>query len=909
MKRKKTSSDNAFVGIGIFFFIILLVTFILIPHNKNNSSSFSLQIKDPGIFIAKAGGILPLKLQRNFFFTFIRPDESSIIWEVDGGSIDGKGKQVNWNLPKRDGSYTVTVYVDKGKIKFGKDKLLIIVAVDPDLAVPRPAVVTKYPQIEKTEDLDTDQDGLMDQDEKKKRTNPNEIDTDNDGLSDYYEIKESKTNPIEKDTDLDGILDGHEVSVNEDPLTKTKKRNDYSVQVQDRTKKATVKLTGSPEANFFLYIETLHNDLWLNTYGIVSPIYQIETKGEFLSAELSILYDKNKIKQLKLLEDDLSICEVDIDKGEIRTIPSIVDKTNNKVTANLEHFSLYAIIPKNNLNKSLLFDLVFVIDDSGSMKNYNDPSSGLPPVGSDENNFRLEVAEKICYTFIKSENRYGIVQFSSESKILQHLTNDKNLIEEALMDNQWFSDGSTNIGEGLLAGINLFDKAQKQKIIILISDGMDTSNTNGTVIIDATKVAKKSNIAVYTIGLGKEVDENQLKNIALNTNGKYFFAENIGEIDKFFLQIQSAIQIVNEMDGIKIDFDLRKFLTPIDLKSFAVTKKQNQISKENEKLYGVLIGDSGFELDDNALPFWNGTLSSTGVCAGFAALCTEKYNNSFGKLIQMSQTPLSDAIKNKIFDRKIKAIMKDNQYFAPDYNLTNISPFNNNQSLHSFSYDILKKTITTKKDKNGNIVKKNNVVLLEYAEELKKYGFTISTRFDKDQKCRIQSCNGLDINVPNQIDTKWNKDEKELVNSIFRLFYEQPGFELNGGNQLYGAQFVDDIGILREMIQKKQAVILFLDGQISSWFKKMLIPEVGHAVVLKNIYSVISFNNLKSEGYPLYCMYIYDNNYPNVLMPLLVRFKKTILSKNRVSNDTDFYVFGDYFDMDFYNIGYFYKRR
>ncbi len=59
--------------------------------------------------------------------------------------------------------------------------------------------------------VDSDSDGLTDDEEAALGTNPNIIDTDNDGLSDYEEVKIYKTNPLVVDTDRDGYPDGTEV--------------------------------------------------------------------------------------------------------------------------------------------------------------------------------------------------------------------------------------------------------------------------------------------------------------------------------------------------------------------------------------------------------------------------------------------------------------------------------------------------------------------------------------------------------------------------------------------------------------------------------------------------------------------------------------------------------------------------
>ncbi len=65
------------------------------------------------------------------------------------------------------------------------------------------------PQV--TQPVDTDQDGLTDEEEAKLGINPNDPDTDHDGLTDREEVKVYKTDPLNPDTDGDGYQDGAEV--------------------------------------------------------------------------------------------------------------------------------------------------------------------------------------------------------------------------------------------------------------------------------------------------------------------------------------------------------------------------------------------------------------------------------------------------------------------------------------------------------------------------------------------------------------------------------------------------------------------------------------------------------------------------------------------------------------------------
>lgn len=65
--------------------------------------------------------------------------------------------------------------------------------------------------------VDSDNDGLSDEEEKQLGTDSNNFDTDSDGLVDRVEVKIYKTNPLQKDTDGDGFNDGQEVISGFDP--------------------------------------------------------------------------------------------------------------------------------------------------------------------------------------------------------------------------------------------------------------------------------------------------------------------------------------------------------------------------------------------------------------------------------------------------------------------------------------------------------------------------------------------------------------------------------------------------------------------------------------------------------------------------------------------------------------------
>jgi Ca-activated chloride channel family protein len=184
-------------------------------------------------------------------------------------------------------------------------------------------------------------------------------------------------------------------------------------------------------------------------------------------------------------------------------------------------------------------DIMLTLDISGSMK-----AEDFAPQN------RLGAAKDVLREFIKSRHsdRIGLVVFSRFSFTQCPLTLDYGTLLELLdkIDIGMIEDG-TAIGTAITNAVNrLRDSNVKSKIIILLTDGVN--NAGKIDPLTAAKAAKALGVKIYTIGAGKpggamypmedpifgkryvhmdtEVDEVLLKNIADETGGLYFRAED-----------------------------------------------------------------------------------------------------------------------------------------------------------------------------------------------------------------------------------------------------------------------------------------------------------------------------------------------------------------------------------------------
>ncbi len=195
-------------------------------------------------------------------------------------------------------------------------------------------------------------------------------------------------------------------------------------------------------------------------------------------------------------------------------------------------------------------DIVLALDSSLSMS-----ATDLTPT-------RFGAAQDIAKAFVKGRvsDRIGLVTFGGAPLLACPPTTDYDALIERLDElypGVTKSDG-TAIGDGLVsAARRLKDTPAKSKVIILLTDGR--SNTGAVDPITAAKTVAAYGIRVYAIGsagrgpatmtiddpqqgrvtvpVDDDLDEELLAEIARITGGKSYRAQNRGELEKIFAEI------------------------------------------------------------------------------------------------------------------------------------------------------------------------------------------------------------------------------------------------------------------------------------------------------------------------------------------------------------------------------------
>jgi len=182
-------------------------------------------------------------------------------------------------------------------------------------------------------------------------------------------------------------------------------------------------------------------------------------------------------------------------------------------------------------------DIVLAIDASGSMVQN--------PIGDET---RLEAARRVARDFIaqRGEDRVGLAIFQAETLVLSPLTLDLDAID-TLIDESVVSgllpDG-TAVGLALAESIDLLrTSSAPSRAVVLLTDGEDNVRTVRPV--QAAAIAQALGVRLYTIGIIRAdaiqgiVDEVALRFIAETTDGQYFRAAEIDDLENAYAAIDA----------------------------------------------------------------------------------------------------------------------------------------------------------------------------------------------------------------------------------------------------------------------------------------------------------------------------------------------------------------------------------
>lgn len=407
---------------------------------------------------------------------------------------------------------------------------------------------------------DNDNDQLNNLQELSYCTSPNNTDTDNDGITDYDEVMTYHTDPLKKDTDEDNASDIWEIENGYDPLvfndtfniiyTEEHPTSEHPVSVS-----LNFALTEGNADSFSVEEITEEENAYVDPSiaGYLGNAYDFSIDGTFDSAEMTFAYDLS----LGTLSDEFQP-RIYYFNEETKMMEELPDQTveEGKVTATVTHFSMYILLNKVAFDKiwnaeikppteaeDSTLDITFVIDYSYSMV-YNDIDS-----------VRLQVTKQFIDKLRDTGDRAAIIKFVRQPTVVCEMTNDKQILKDAvdsiINDNGFSSVSGTNGSAAIRSALDIMaSSTADNKFIIFLTDGEDTITSYS--YDDLVAEAKNNNIIIYSIGMAS-ADEGLLSKIADGTGGKYYQATPALDLSDIYSDIESeTIDFVTDTnnDGI-----------------------------------------------------------------------------------------------------------------------------------------------------------------------------------------------------------------------------------------------------------------------------------------------------------------------------------------------------------------------
>ena len=434
-----------------------------------------------------------------------------VTWEADAGYVqENEDGTIRWFLPSEAGTYTITATDEKGET--GKKSVTVI--------------GNRLSLLYTTANYDI-------------KTKDN----DGDGLTNDYE-RDLGTKDDQKDSDNDGLYDGDEIVLGYNPLS-TDSKNDGTKdrdRISDftfKTDNVSVKMHGT--GNFTQSTVDKYSTETLDNVGaVLDGLYAFYTEADIQSGvEITFNYDKTKVAEKGLNEASLAIYSLDDQVNSFTKVStSKINTDNATITCSVDKLGKFFIADSSKLTSNLSTELVFLIDNSGSMY------SSEEVAGSEENDVdfnRVDVTKKLVDK-LQGNYKFGAGKFTFDYTELIELSSDKAAVKNMLESIRGVPEKSftgTYIGRALEGGLKQFNDVvdNNRRYIILLSDGEDTTNVSGydkKLLESQIKLAATKNVKVYTIGLGNVIDEKSLKSISDGTNGKYYFAATADDLDEIF---------------------------------------------------------------------------------------------------------------------------------------------------------------------------------------------------------------------------------------------------------------------------------------------------------------------------------------------------------------------------------------
>ncbi len=193
-------------------------------------------------------------------------------------------------------------------------------------------------------------------------------------------------------------------------------------------------------------------------------------------------------------------------------------------------------------NESPPLDLSVVVDVSGSMQSEN-------KLASVQDGLRLLINE------MRDSDRIALITYDGRARVrfeLGELLGNRNALLEIV--DGLLAGGSTNIYDALQEGYGQLSAAfdpEREARVLLLSDGQPTAGeTDPDAILTMSAAQNSDGIGLTTIGVGQSFNIELMRDLALQSDGNFYFVEDATAVNEVFTEELSyfTVPIARDVD-------------------------------------------------------------------------------------------------------------------------------------------------------------------------------------------------------------------------------------------------------------------------------------------------------------------------------------------------------------------------
>ncbi len=200
----------------------------------------------------------------------------------------------------------------------------------------------------------------------------------------------------------------------------------------------------------------------------------------------------------------------------------------------------------------------------------------------------------MAVNMLGSDDTLSVVAYDSGVEVIVPATRvkDKQKLIEKIRRNI-HPRGMTALFAGVSKGLDQvsrhLDREQVNRIILLSDGQANVGPTSVSELAELARVAAKKGVAISTMGIGKDYNEDLMTAIAGYSDGNHAFVENVADLEKTFVKEFNDVMSVVAQD-VEVVIRVAGGATPVrllgrdgEIRGNTVTVKLNQLYSNQEK--------------------------------------------------------------------------------------------------------------------------------------------------------------------------------------------------------------------------------------------------------------------------------------------------------------------------------------